>query len=158
MKYPELRFAFTDDFNIVNTNNYKTQKTRNVATADATAEAGFTNWLSTRLLVRETLQGNKLLAPDFSAAAEIRPFRTKDYLIKASYSRNSKIPSLNDMFWSPGGNPDLKNETGYLSEVTIEMAGILKGSFSIKNDLTFFRNNLNNVIQWRPGELFILGS
>lgn len=147
-----VRFSFTDDFNIVNTNNYNTQKTRNVATADATAEAGFTNWFSTRLLVRETLQDNKLLAPDFLAAAEIRPFRTKDYLIKAGFSRNSKIPSLNDMFWSPGGNPDLKNETGYLSEVTIEMAGILKGSFSLKNDLTFFRNNLNNVIQWRPGE------
>jgi len=147
-----VRFAFSNDFNIVNTNNYKTEKTRNVATADATAEAGWASWLTTRLLIRETLQDNKLLAPDFSAAAEIRPFSTKYYLIKASYSRNSKIPSLNEMFWSPGGNPDLKNETGYLSEVSMEMTSILKGSFSIKNDLTFFRNNLNNVIHWRPGE------
>ena len=147
-----LRFAFNNDFNIVNTNNYLAEKTRNVATADATAEAGFTSWLTTRILIRETLQDNKLLAPDFSAAAEIRPFRIRHYLIKASYSRNSKIPSLNDMFWSPGGNPDLKNETGYLSEVTLEMTSILKSSFSIKNDLTFFRNNLSDVIHWRPGE------
>ena len=25
------------------------------------------------------------------------------------------------MYWSPGGNPDLKNETGYTSEITWEM-------------------------------------
>ncbi len=67
------------------------------------------------------LQDNKFLLPDFSAGTEIRPFREKYYFIRASFSKNSKIPTLNDMYWSPGGNPDLKNETGYSSEITWEM-------------------------------------
>ena len=147
-----VRFAINNDFNIVNTNNYSLEKTRNLLTADATAEAGLTKWLTTRLLIREALQDDKLMAPDFSAGAEIKPFREKNYLIKASYSRNSRIPSLNDMYWSPGGNPDLKNETGYLSEITLEMTSILTGYFRFNSDLTFYRNSLRNLIQWHPGE------
>jgi vitamin B12 transporter len=148
----KVRFAVSNDFNIVNTNNYEAEKTRNVLSADAIAQAEITNWITTRFLIREILLDNKLLPLDFSASTEIKPFRQKYYLIKASYSRNSKIPTLNDMYWSPGGNPDLKNESGYLSEITMEMTNILTGSFRIKNDLTFFRNHLSNMIQWHPGE------
>ena len=51
-----VRFAINNDFNIVNTNNYSLEKTRNLLTADATAEAGLAKWLTTRLLIRESLQ------------------------------------------------------------------------------------------------------
>jgi iron complex outermembrane receptor protein len=56
------------------------------------------------------------------------------------------------MYWLPGGNPDLKNESGYVSEITWEMTSLLSNYLSIKNDLTFFRNHFNNMIQWHPGE------
>lgn len=44
-----------------------------------------------------------------------------DYLIskrgnlvaKASISRNYRFPSLNDLYFLPGGNPDLRNEHGF---------------------------------------------
>jgi len=148
----KVRLAVNNDFNTVNTNNYEAEKIRNVLSADVIAQADITNWLTTSFLIRELLQNDKLLPPDFSASTEIKPFREKYYLIKANYSRNSKIPTLNDMYWSPGGNPELKNENGYLSEITLEMTNILTGSLRIKNDLTFFRNHLNNMIQWHPGE------
>jgi iron complex outermembrane receptor protein len=100
------------------------------------------------------IQDSRFLAPDFSASTEIKPFREKYYFIKASFSKNSKIPSLNDMYWSPGGNPDLKSETGYTSEITLDMTSYLSGSLKIKNDLTFFRNHISDMIQWRPGESY----
>jgi iron complex outermembrane receptor protein len=123
-----------------------------MASVGAFAEADMTRWLSARLLVREILHNNKFLTPDFSASAEIRPFPEKNYLIKAGFSKNSKIPALNDMYWSPGGNPELENETGYSSEITWEMTGLLSESVRIKNDITFFGNFISNMIQWHPGD------
>ena len=147
----KVEFALNNELNIVNTNNYTGIKVMNVASADAMAQADITHWLIARLLVREMLQDNKFLSPDFSAGAEIKPFPGKLYYIKASLSKNSKVPTLNEMYWSPGGNPDLKNENGITSEITWEMTNILSGSLSIKNDITFFRNHINNMIQWHPG-------
>ncbi len=148
----KVEIALNNELNIVNTNNYAGGKIRNIASVDGLAEADITHWLAARLLVREILQNSKFLTPDFSASAEIKPFREKNYLIKTGFSKNSKIPTLNDMYWSPGGNPELENETGYSSEITWEMTEPLSKSFSIKNDITFFRNYISNMIQWHPGD------
>lgn len=153
-KMLKLEFALNDELNLIITNNYAGNKSRNQASADAIAEADLTQWLSARVLVREMIQDHRLLSPDFSASAEIKPFREKYYFIKASFSKNSKIPTLNDMYWSPGGNTDLKNETGYSSEITWEMTSILSGSLRIKNDFTFYRNHISDMIQWHPGESY----
>jgi vitamin B12 transporter len=150
-KILKVDFALNNELNIVNTNNYAGVKVRNIASAHAMAEADIARWLVARLLIREMLQDHNFLSPDFSACGEIKPFREKYYFIKASFSKNSKIPTLNDMYWSPGGNPDLKNERGYSSEITWEMTNIVSNSLRIKNDLTFFRNHLYNMIQWHPG-------
>jgi iron complex outermembrane receptor protein len=58
------------------------------------------------------------------------------------------------MYWSPGGNPDLKNETGYVSEISWEMTNVLSRTLKIKNDLTFFKNHISDMIQWHPGESY----
>lgn len=34
-------------------------------------------------------------------------------MVKASVSRNYRFPTLNDLYFLPGGNPDLKNEHGF---------------------------------------------
>lgn len=148
----KVEIALNNELNIVNTNNYAESKIRNIASVDGLAEADITHWLAARLLVREILQNSKFLTPDFSASAEIRPIREKNYLIKTGFSKNSKIPTLNDMYWSPGGNPELENETGYSSEITWEMTEPLSKSVSIKNEITFFMNYISNMIQWHPGD------
>lgn len=153
-KMLKLEFAFDDELDLINTNNYAGSKARNLASGDLTAEAYPVKWMTTRFFFREMIQDNKFLSPDFSASTEIKPFSEKYYYIKASFSKNSKIPTLNDIFWSPGGNPDLDNETGYISEISWEMTSILSGSMQIKNDLSFFRNHISNMIQWRPGESY----
>ncbi len=126
----KVQVVLSNELTIVSTNNYRRHQLRNEASADAAAEADITEWISARLLVRETLQDNTFLFPDFSASAEMRPFPEKPYFIKASFSRNSRIPTLNDMYWSPGGNPELRNENGYASEITWEMKNTLSESLN----------------------------
>ena len=60
-----------------------------------------------------------------------------------------RLPTMNDLFWSPGGNPNLIPESGW----------DLKASFSLQNKhniLKFeaFAGRLNNGIIWRPNGLF----
>ena len=147
-----MEAAFNDELSYVSTSNYNENKSGNLASLDLLAESLPVSWLSVRLLVRELLHDDKLLSPDFSLSTEFRPFSQKYYFFKASVSKNSKVPTLNDMYWSPGGNPDLRNETGWSTELTWEMTSFHNGPFKIKNDITFFRNDISNLIQWRPGE------
>ncbi len=147
-----MEAAFNDELSHVSTSNYNGNKSRNLASFDLLAESMPASWLSARLLVRELLHDDILLSPDFSLSTEFRPFSRKYYFFKASVSKNSKVPTLNDMYWSPGGNPDLRNETGWSTELTWEMTSFHNGPFKVKNDITFFRNDISNLIQWRPGE------
>ena len=74
---------------------------------------------------------------------------------KAKLSRNYRYPTLNDRFWQPGGNPDLKPEAGWSQELTgsIQKASI-NGSWQLS--LTGFNRQIDNWILWSqlPGQVF----
>ncbi|MDV7399099.1 TonB-dependent receptor, partial [Arthrospira platensis SPKY1] len=38
--------------------------------------------------------------------------------LKARFSRNYRLPTFNDLYWQPGGNPDLLAESGWSQEAT----------------------------------------
>ncbi len=103
-------------------------------------------------MYREILDSETFLIPDFSAGLQYRIAEGKDYFLKANISRNSKIPSLNEMYWVPGGNPELKNEYAFTYELTGEMNHKFSSPLTIKYNLSLFRNNIKDMIQWHPGE------
>jgi iron complex outermembrane receptor protein len=107
---------------------------------------------STLFLLREIVDEKRFLIPDFSAGFQYRFTDEKDYFIKANISRNSKMPSMNDMFWAPGGNPDLKNEYAFIYELSYEMTQKISAPVSFKYSLTGYRYYIKNLIQWHPGE------
>lgn len=147
-----LRFAAGNELDLVKTNNYDGRKSRNVLSLDAAADMNIMEWFSANLLLRETIQDDRFLTPDFFAGADIKPFRTKEYFLRMSFSKNSKIPTLNDLYWSPGGNPDLRNEAGYSTEITLDVCNTIAGNVRIGTDLTFYHNHITGLIQWRPGD------
>ncbi len=67
-----------------------------------------------------------------------------------SLQRKFRIPTLNDRYWIPGGNPDLKPELGY--SVNIYFSNTLnfkKGNF-LKSSIRGTASAINNWIQWVP--------
>lgn len=146
-----LRFDFNDEINLIKSNNYISNRARNLASAGFISETELNKRLSARISIRENFVDRKLLVPDFSASTTYSIARSGGYLVKLGISRNSRIPSLNDMYWSPGGNPDLKTETGYFSELSWIMKHNFSPEFSVQTYMTFFRNRINNLIQWIPG-------
>jgi iron complex outermembrane receptor protein len=58
---------------------------------------------------------------------------------------------MNDLYWPVLGNPDLKNEYAFISEITYEMNQKISSSLSLKSDFSVFRNSIKDMIQWNPG-------
>ncbi len=73
-------------------------------------------------------------------------------MFKASVSRNHKFPSLNDMYFMPGGNPDLKSEEGwtYDSGLSFSAGGSEPRPFSVSGSATWFDSRIDNWIIWLP--------
>ncbi|MBK7712437.1 MAG: TonB-dependent receptor plug domain-containing protein [Bacteroidales bacterium] len=150
--FTNLKIALNEEVCRINSNNYNDNTTRNTVSLTATAERNSGGRFTSLLLVREILDTRNFLIPDFSAGLQYRLLAGKEYYLKANLSRNSKIPSMNDMFWIPGGNPDLKNEYAFIYEITYEMNHKLSAPITMNYDLSLYRNNIKDMIQWYQGE------
>ena len=69
---------------------------------------------------------------------------------KASVSRNYRFPSLNDLYFLPGGNPDLKNESGWSYDAGVSFSAGKEGLFTISGSATWFDSYIHDWIIWLP--------
>ncbi len=146
-----LSFALNEELNIVNSNNYDGRKTRNLASLSVSLKSSPLKRLETALLIRQLMFNNKLLVPDFNAGFDLNVFR-KEYIFKGNISRNSRIPTLNENFWVPGGNTGLKNEYATTWELSSVLNKHISDPLEIKTDITLFFLSVRDMIQWQPGE------
>jgi iron complex outermembrane receptor protein len=65
-------------------------------------------------------------------------------------SREVHYPTLNDLYWQPGGNPDLLPEEGWVSSAGLRYATKWK-KFRWSGKITWFYNDIKNWIIWLPG-------
>jgi outer membrane cobalamin receptor len=151
-KKSKFQVSFEDELDVINSNNYDKKKTRNTASITAITKKTIGTRLGTVFLVRQIFNDGSFLIPDFSAGLDFKILNEKDYFLKGNISKNSKIPTLNDMYWVPGGNQELKNEYGFSYELTYEMNKKISLPLDLKTDVTLFRNSIRDMIQWQPGE------
>jgi len=67
------------------------------------------------------------------------------FTLKSGFSTNFRTPTFNDLYWVPGGNPDLKSEKSKSAEITMAF----EQKF-IKFQLTSYFIKSKDLIQWRP--------
>ncbi|MFN7117054.1 MAG: TonB-dependent receptor plug domain-containing protein [Saprospiraceae bacterium] len=78
---------------------------------------------------------------------------TKWFLIKSNISRNFRLPTLNDLYWQPGGNPTLQSENGWAEELTLQTHWKKEG-YAFQYSITGFNRDVQNWILWVPGTTF----
>ncbi len=71
-------------------------------------------------------------------------------VFKASGSRNFRFPSLNDMYFLPGGNPDLRKESGWSYDAGISFEVGRKGLYNLSGSATWFDSYVDDWIMWLP--------
>ena len=69
---------------------------------------------------------------------------------KASVSRNYRFPTLNDLYFLPGGNPDLKKECGWTYDAGLSFAVGKSDIYSLKGSASWFDSYVDNWILWLP--------
>ncbi len=111
----------------------------------------FSKYVIAYTFFRANMTDKKILPLMPSIGFEIQPMKNLPFLIKSNFSRNYHNPTLNDLYWIPGGNPDLKPEQGYSSDLSLNWS-VKKNNFTLKTDVTSFASYITNWIIWKPGE------
>lgn len=69
---------------------------------------------------------------------------------RASVTKNHRFPSLNDLYFLPGGNPDLKSEDGFTYDAGLSFSRGIKDKYEIGGSLSWFDSYINDWIIWLP--------
>lgn len=137
-------------YNRVQSTNYNSQITRLSTSFYASVYKRFFERLSFDLLVREELVDGLFLPVMPYAGINYKLLKKERLFIRVSVSRNYHLPTLNDLYWYPAGNPDLKPEDGVEAEAGVNYRKMLTKNISFFMDVTTFYNKTSNWILWKP--------
>lgn len=78
--------------------------------------------------------------------------RKGNVMVKASVSKNHKFPTLNDLYFLPGGNPDLRSENGwsYDAGASFDTGWTRPFPVSVGGSVTWFDSYIDDWIMWLP--------
>lgn len=71
------------------------------------------------------------------------------FAVKSSVAKNYSLPSLSDLYYNPGGNPDLKPERANVVDGGLSFF-INKNNFETNFDLNANYNIIRDWIMWKP--------
>ena len=101
-------------------------------------------------IVREEMFGDKwspIIPALFFEGLLSRP---GNLTFKLSGSRNYRFPTLNDLYFLPGGNPDLRHERGWTYDAGLNFAVGKKDIYTLTGSLTWFDSYIDDWIIWLP--------
>ena len=105
------------------------------------------------LAARQEFMDGRAVPFTFSGGSEFRctPWLTA----KANISKVYRVPSFNDLYWNPGGNPDLLPESGYSGDLGLAAKWApAKSPFTLTGEVTAFDRQVKNWILWLPGPAY----
>ncbi|MBR6759356.1 MAG: TonB-dependent receptor [Alistipes sp.] len=104
--------------------------------------------LGLSLIVREEMYGEEFspIIPAFFAEYELS--RQGNIILKGSVSRNFRFPTLNDLYFLPGGNPDLKKERGWTYDAGVSFAVGKSDVYTLSGSASWFDSYVKDWILW----------
>jgi len=140
-----------------NTDNYITKtdssgkRQRNTVGVFSEITYNINNKVGLTLVMREDVIDGKFLPFIPSLGAQYKPFNRINLSFSGNIARNYRYPSMNDLYYTPGGNPDLKPESDY----SAEGGGVYQFQFPKKKlfleaELTGYYSLINEMIIWSP--------
>ncbi len=136
-------------FNRINSNNYSGIKGRNTVSIYTDIVKDFKKRFRLNLLLRAEMADGQLLPVMPLFGVSYRLMKNEQFYLRASVSRNVHLPTLNDLYWSPGGNtkliPEDAMETGAGLNYRKQFPGM-----TLSTDINVYASRINNWIQWVP--------
>ena len=106
-----------------------------------------TERLGLSAVLREEMYGTKwATVPAFFADCQLS--KRGNIVAKASVSRNYRFPTLNDLYFLPGGNPDLRSESGFSYEAGLSFAVGKENVYSLSGSASWYDQHIDDWILW----------
>ena len=99
--------------------------------------------------VRKELYGTRWSPVIPAVFAEYTLSRRGQVVFKASAARNYRYPTLNDLYFMPGGNPDLQPEKGFTYDAGVEFR-LKNRRVDLNGEATFYDSYIKDWILWLP--------
>jgi len=133
--------------NYVDTTGFS--KSRNELSAFVGAHKKIGNRLSVSLMARNGFLDleNYYFAPFFGF--EFKLHKHRNWKFTGNIARNYRYASINDLYYMPGGNPNLKPEKGISEELVLKIGETIIHQ-KIELIITAFSSHINNWILWTP--------
>lgn len=138
--------------NTVQSSNYNGTKSRNTSAVFAMLEKEVWKRLNISFLLRLELADEGLLPLMPMLGFNYQLLKNEQLYFNASISKNYNLPSLNDLYWYPGGNENLKAESGVEVEGGLSYSKVFKNNFSISTGITGYYSWIDDWIQWVPSD------
>lgn len=101
-------------------------------------------------VIRQDIAGDNIDSPTPALFADYVIYRPANITIKGSIARNHHFASLNDLYFLPGGNPDLKAEHGWSYDFGASMNKAIGSNSSISASVNWYDSYINDWILWLP--------
>lgn len=137
-------------FEGANVEDYQKYQSRNRIAVSSSSTYHFNNRINVEFNNRlEKITSNKedLIASSLQLNYQF-PF-LESLFVYGRLSKNYNLPGLNDLYWSPGGNPNLKAENSYERELGLMFTYIRRNT---KNylQISYYRSLVKDWILWQP--------
>ena len=106
--------------------------------------------ISVSLNLRQLAYPNELVPflPGLGLDWKLVQGERRELLFKTAVGLGVKLPTLNDRYWNPGGNPNLRPEKSKNGELGLQLKQ--KGTFTWSQRLTYYRMKVDDWIIWLP--------
>ena len=147
-------FVVSEDKNIVRQDGNKAivgyRKARPELSGSVSAKYRHIDRLGMSIVIREEMFGKEWtpIIPAFFVDGVLS--ERGNIVAKASVSRNYRFPTLNDLYFLPGGNPDLRKERGWTYDAGLSFALSKGGVYSLSGSATWFESFIKDWIIWLP--------
>lgn len=101
-------------------------------------------------VVRGETAGEDAAPPVPALFAEYVLSKKWNVVAKASASRNYRFPTLNDLYFLPGGNPDLRKENGWTYDTGMSFAAGREDAYTVSGSASWFESRIDDWIIWLP--------
>ncbi len=108
-----------------------------------------TDWLGLAASVREEWRDGAFTPIIPALFADVTLIEEVGLIVSGSWTRNYHAPTLNDLYFVPGGNPNLRPEQGESFDLGVE-ASVERKKWSAGGKVTLYRSNITDWILWTP--------
>ena len=137
------------DHEQVKSNYYQDIKQRDIVSAYAALHGEMLRSLALDMTARCDEVDGRFMGIFPTTTLSYQPAFFSHVTATLGYSHNYRLPSLNDLYWYPGGNPDLLPENGRTFDVALRYANGT-GPLHFETRVGAYYSQIDNWIQWMP--------